>query len=109
MGNGLLANFITKRDKICKRTVPQLNRHAMKTYGRGETKLHAFLISAPDESLRSRSRSGRSVQEEISAVSIGHELGWAPELVWAMWREEKSLPVSRIELRSFRLYSHVTN
>jgi hypothetical protein len=33
--------------------------------------------------------------KEITLIPIGYDDGWAPELVWVLWRRDKSLAVAR--------------
>jgi hypothetical protein len=66
----------------------------MKTYGRVDVHIHAFLISALVGE-QSASRPGRFSLGFPEPIE--YEAGKAPELVWTIWRSEKFLTLPRLE------------
>jgi hypothetical protein len=63
----------------------------MKTYGDVKVDFHIILISALDGGEWSVSRPGRFTTWEKAQVPTAQKAGWAPEPVWTLWRNEKSL------------------
>jgi len=41
---------------------------------------------------------GQSAACQVTPMPTEQEVGWEPELAWAFWRKEKSLPLSGIKL-----------
>lgn len=74
-----------------------LKHDVIKTYGRVELKLHAFITSAPDGDKWSASQSSL-FSEEGKTPGI-HQTGdeWATAPVWTWWFRGKYLPLPRIE------------
>jgi hypothetical protein len=88
--------------------------HAMKTYGRVEVKLHAFLTSAPDGGEWSASRPGRFIPGE--SASRTHWIDWvgprAHEITWPWWilkLQKTDISCVYPEARSLFLFSLTRN
>jgi hypothetical protein len=80
----------------------QVPRHAL--YGGVEVELRA-LTSALEGGEWSASRPDRFTPEGRKLLSIWQEVGWVPELIWTLWRREKSYPYWGYLLSGWEIFS----